>query len=190
MKALAMIMAAVAVTFSGTERRVGAAAQEAVAPPAMLASDINDLLRRRCVVCHNTAKPLGGLNLQLFDAAQPDPAVALMMLVKVDMDGAMFAAGKPVPSTATIDEFLRALRGTQSEGVPGPWTVTLESAPGRGHALVVARKHSAAGEVRVTCNGATRTFESTPTQLPPNFEGLSPTVQNVFTWCLAATAPK
>ncbi len=188
MRALAMIMAAVAVTFSGTERRVGVSAQEAVASPAMSPSDVNDLIRRRCVVCHNTAKPLGGLNLQLFDATQPDPAVALMMSVKVDMDGALFAAGKPVPSAATIDEFLRALRASATQS--GPWTVSLESALGRGHALVVARTHSAAGEARFTCNGATRTFESTPTQGQPAFEGLSPTVQNVFTWCLAAAAQK
>lgn len=168
-----------------------AAAQDATG--AASPAGTNDLIRQRCVVCHNTAKPLGGLNLQLFDAAKPDPAVALMMSIKVSKDGAMFAAGDPAPSTATIEEFLRLTRASavQSESVSGPWTIDLQTdprAPDRGHAVVVAYRRSASGEVRLTCNATKRLFEVTPSQPRPDFQGLSPIMRAVFTWCLDGLA--
>ena len=194
MRALTVILTTVAVTFSiGAVRQARASVQGGVAAPTMSAADTNDLIRRRCVACHNTAKPFGGLNLQLFDATTPDPAVALMMSVKVGKDGAMFAAGDPAPTNATIDEFIRVLSAyaIQRESVSGPWAVDLQDDPGRGHSLVVARKRSDTGEVRLTCHGATRKFEVTPSQPLTDFEGLSPTLRDLFAWCREdALAPK
>ena len=187
MRALTAIVGAVAVTFSvGSATHVRVSAQE-VSAPAMSPADTNDLIRRRCLVCHNAAKPFGGLNFELFDAAKPDPAVALMMSIKVSQDGALFAAGDPTPDRATIDEFVRVMRASADQSASGEWTIDLQVDPrakNRGYSWVVAQKRSDAGEVRLTCNGATRQFEATPTQPRPDFQGLSPTLQGVFTWCL------
>jgi hypothetical protein len=185
--ALLAVMALVTLSM-GTVQQVRAAIQNGIELPPISAADTNDLIGRRCVVCHNAAKPLGGLNLQTFDAAKPDPAVALMMSVKVGKDGAMSAAGNPQPNQATIDEFLRVLTtySVQNESVSGPWTVDLQvdpRTPNRGHALVIAHKRSDAGAVRLTCNGATRQLDVSPTQATKDFEGLSPTLRDLFAWC-------
>jgi len=183
----AVTLLVVAVAFSvGTVRHVRAFGQD-VTPPAMSAAEANDLIHRRCVVCHNTKAPLGGLNFQLFDAVKPDPAVALMMSIKVSQDGALFAAGNPAPDRATIDEFVRVMRASADQSASGPWSVDLQVDPrtkNRGHSWVVAVRQSDAGEVRLTCNGATRQFEVTPTQPQPDFQGLSLTLRGMFAWCL------
>jgi hypothetical protein len=153
----------------------------------MSPGDTNDLIRRRCVVCHSAAKPLGGLNFQLFDAAKPDPAVALMMSIKVSQDNALFAAGDPVPDRATIDEFVRVMRASADQSASGPWSLDLQVDPrtnNSGHSWVIAQRRSDAGEVRLTCNGKTRQFEATPAQPRPDFRGLSPTLQGIFEWCV------
>lgn len=194
MRALTVILTTVAVTLSiGAVRHARAAVQGGVAtPPTMSAADTNDLIRRRCVVCHNQQTPLGGLNFQLFDATTPDPGVALMMSIKVSQDGALFAAGDPVPNKATIDEFVRVTRKSADQGASGPWTIDLQVDPrtkDRGYSWVVAQRRSDAGEVRLTCNGATRQFETTPPQPQPDFEGLSPILRGVFAWCIEGPPP-
>src|SRR5262245_9214637 len=61
-----------------------------VAAPTMPVKQQNDLVQKRCVPCHSGARPKGGLLLEQFDAAAPDPAVARMMLIKIERDGAIF----------------------------------------------------------------------------------------------------
>src|SRR5579872_5966926 len=63
----------------------------------------NELVRQRCAPCHSGATPKGGLLLEHFDAAAPDPAVARLMLIKIARDAAIMAAGKPVPDDTTRD---------------------------------------------------------------------------------------
>jgi hypothetical protein len=160
----------------------------------MSPGDTNDLIRRRCVVCHSAAKPLGGLNFQLFDAAKPDPAVALMMSIKVGQDNALFAAGNPAPDRATIDEFVRVMRASADQSASGPWRIDLQVDPrsNSGHNWVIAEKQSGGDQVRLTCNGKTRQFEATPAQPRPDLRGLSPTLQGIFQWCIegAPTGPE
>jgi hypothetical protein len=175
-----------ALTLALAAASVPASAQNAGTPPAMSAADANDLIHRRCVVCHNAAKPLGGLNFELFDAATPDPAVALMMSIKVSEDGALFAAGRPVPDRETIDAFVRFMRASADPRAAGPWTIDLQADPTthNGHHWVVAERRSDAGVVRLACNGKIRQFEATPARPRPDFDGLSPILRGVFTWCL------
>ena len=185
MRALTIFAAALSVVGSIGTARVFA--QDATPPTVMSAADANALIGRRCVVCHNAAKPLGGLNYQLFDAAKPDPAVALMISIKVSRDDAMSAADSARPSQATIDEFVRLMRALADQSASGPWTIDLQvdpRAPNRGHSLVVADKRSDMGDLRLTCNGRTRQFEAMPSQPPADLEGLSPTLRGVFAWCL------
>src|SRR5262245_59134205 len=100
------VITAVLVVTSGG---ISVSAQEA-SSLTMTPGETNELVQRRCVVCHNAEKPLGGLSLQQFDAAKPDAGLALMMSVKVSEDGALFAAGNPIPDQATINEFVRTMR--------------------------------------------------------------------------------
>lgn len=185
MRALTIFVAALSVVGSIQTARVFA--QDAVPRTSMSVADANDLIRRRCVVCHNAAKPLGGLNFELFDAAKPDPAVALMISIKVSRDDAMSAADAARPSQTTIDEFVRVMRAWADQSTSGPWTIDLQvdpRAPNRGHSLVVADKRLDMGDVRLTCNGRTRRFEAMPSQPQADLAGLSPTLRGVFSWCL------
>jgi hypothetical protein len=55
----------------------------AVANGAMPAAQQNALLQKYCVVCHTDAHMNGGLSLEHFDAAHPDPGVAAMLVSKL-----------------------------------------------------------------------------------------------------------
>jgi hypothetical protein len=85
-----------------------------VAPPAALPSDAmpapqqNALVQKYCAVCHTDAHPNGGLSLQHFDAAHPDPGVAAMMLGKLKT-GAIGAAGLKIPDDATVRAWISAM---------------------------------------------------------------------------------
>ncbi len=158
---------------------------------------LNELVQTRCAVCHTDAKPLGGLSLQQFDAARPDPAVARLMLVKVREDGAMFAAGNPPPSTETIDAFVREMATLATRPADARWAVDVQPSPKGGHSLVVSSGAVGAGQVRLACDGKTRrgyvavegATGSTAAQAVSaalDFEGLSPTVRQIIAWCLAA----
>jgi hypothetical protein len=64
------------------------------------ASEQNTLVRRYCTVCHTDASMNGGLSLEHFDAARPDPGDAAMIVSKMKA-GAFGAAGIAPPDQAT-----------------------------------------------------------------------------------------
>jgi len=66
---------------------------------AMPAPEQNALVKKYCAACHTDAAKNGGLTLQHYDAAKRDPALAAMMLSKLNM-GAMGAAGIGEPDKA------------------------------------------------------------------------------------------
>lgn len=43
----------------------------------------NALVQKHCAVCHSDAASNGGLSLQHYDAAQPNPPLAAMLLSKL-----------------------------------------------------------------------------------------------------------
>src|SRR5262245_6116092 len=77
---------------------------------AMSASRQNELVAKRCLVCHDARQRKGGLSLEHFDAGNPDRSIAHLMTIKVAADNAMMAAGKPVPDSETVEAFVTALR--------------------------------------------------------------------------------
>lgn len=79
----------------------------AVADDVMPAKQQNALVEKYCAVCHTDAGRSGGLSLEHFDAADPDPGVAAMMLNKLKT-GAIGAAGLKRPEDATIQAWIRA----------------------------------------------------------------------------------
>jgi hypothetical protein len=81
----------------------------------------NELVKKYCAACHTDANPTGGLSLEKFDAAFPDPQLRAMMVSKIK-DGALSAAGLPKPDRATIDALVSVL-SAESAGAK-EWTVT------------------------------------------------------------------
>jgi len=194
MKALTTLLSFVAAAvLCVASNRVRAITQDT--SPPMSSADVNDLIRRRCVVCHNPTQAKGGLNLQSFDAAKPDPDVALLMAIKVGDDGAMAAAGGSTPSPALVDEFVRLMRVAAGQrDASSRWTVDLQVSPGRGHSVVIAQTRVAADEMQLICNGATRELTvrySAKTQRAAisetNLDGLSPTIRQVLAWCVGGS---
>jgi hypothetical protein len=88
---------------------VGFAILSASAWAAMPASDQNALVKKYCAVCHTDAARNGGLSLEHYDAAKPDPGLAAMMFSKLN-NGAMGAAGNGVPDTAAQQAWLESTR--------------------------------------------------------------------------------
>ncbi len=89
----------------------------------MPASDQNALVQQYCAVCHTDAARNGGLSLQHYDAAKRDPALARMILSKLN-GGAMGAAGKGVPDKAAQTAWLESTK-EQATGADD-WFVTRE----------------------------------------------------------------
>lgn len=54
-----------------------------LAAATMPAAQQNEVLQRYCGVCHNDAQMQGGLSVEHFDAANPEPAVAAMLVSKL-----------------------------------------------------------------------------------------------------------
>ena len=136
-------------------------ASNAVVLPA---AQVNALAEKHCVVCHRGASPGGGLSFEGFDIARVDPAVARMMVVKIDADGAMGAAGVPMPDVPVRQAFVGALAAAGARPEPGAWTITLGVDGGGGHSVGTARAvHQAGGaaagsryELTLTCGGKSR----------------------------------
>ena len=93
----------------------GSSPQNAPAPQPIVAADgtmstgaQNALVQQYCAVCHNDAQNKGGLSLEHFDAAKPDPNVVGLM---VDMlkGGDMPPKGRPRPDAATLQAFATSL---------------------------------------------------------------------------------
>jgi hypothetical protein len=104
--------------------------------PAVFASDAmplsqqDALVKKYCVVCHDDAKLIGGMSLEHFDPAHPDPNIAGMMVSKLQY-GAMGAAGVPMPDPATISGLIDALaaRAGGAETATGGWTLKSNASP-------------------------------------------------------------
>jgi hypothetical protein len=77
------------------------------ASDAMPVAQQNALVRQYCAVCHTDAAKNGGLSLEHYDAAQANPALAAMLLSKLQ-NGAMGAAGVGIPDKAIQDPWVAA----------------------------------------------------------------------------------
>jgi cytochrome c551/c552 len=84
------------------------AAQQAPAPAVMPVAQQNALVQKYCVVCHDDAQETGGVSLQNFDAAHPDPSVSARM-VGMLKSGAMPPKDMDRPDSATLFAFMNAL---------------------------------------------------------------------------------
>ena len=115
-------------------------ADELKTASVMPAKEQNAVLQKYCGSCHNDVLMYGGLSVEHFDAAHPEPSVAAMLVSKLTSgltprhvqaagqgeqghskilsllkNGAMGAAGAGVPDEATQVAFVKAL-STQSAG--------------------------------------------------------------------------
>ena len=68
----------------------------------------NAMVATYCAVCHTDATPNGGLSLEHFDAASPDPGLVAMIVSKLKSK-ALGASGQPLPDRATQDLFQSTL---------------------------------------------------------------------------------
>lgn len=151
-----------------------AAVPVALASGAMPVSQQNALVQNYCVVCHNDAHLNGGLSLEHFDAAHPDPGVAAMLASKLKAK-AMGAAGIPLPDRATQDALLSALLA-EAAGA-GNWNVNQTQNPATRAAILTASMvrevSSVANEgepdlyrLELACNAATHQGEMQLTWSP------------------------
>jgi len=102
---------------------LGFAAMYAPGWAAMPVAEQNALVKKYCAVCHTDAAGNGGLSLQHYDAAKRDPALAAMILSKLNA-GAMGAAGNGVPDKAAQEAWLASTK-EQAAG-SGEWFVSHE----------------------------------------------------------------
>jgi len=124
-------------------------------------SQQNALVHKYCAVCHTDAANNGGLSLEHYDAAQPDPPLAAMLLSKL-RNGAMGAAGLGVPDkdmqAAWILATVRQALGAQN------WAVT-RSESSQGSTVtaslvrIVSSRHAEANppiyRLTIACGAAT-----------------------------------
>jgi hypothetical protein len=151
----------------------------------------NELVQKRCAPCHSGANPKGGLLLEHFDAAVPDPAVARMMLIKIAKDGAISAAGEPVPDDTTREGLVSALSAAADAAPSDAWRVDLGDDPKGGHNIVTASilqeiasatdTPSAVYQLTLTCGGRTHrgemtlaTYSRKGSKVPPTDRALFP----------------
>jgi mono/diheme cytochrome c family protein len=138
----------------------------ALATPARAADLITPaqqtaLVQKYCAVCHTDAAKNGGLSLQHYDAAQPDPALAAMLLSKL-RGGAMGAAGIGTPDPATRQAWVAA---TTAQAAPSKsWTV-IRTAPVFSASIVrdvpprQSEPNAPLYRLTLTCNTATHRGE-------------------------------
>jgi hypothetical protein len=127
--ALTAVSAAAVMSFYPTAR-----AEESKVTDIMPAAQQNSVVRKYCAGCHSDTLMYGGLSVQHFDAAHPEPGVAAMLVSKLTgglspnevnaathgpdseaailgfmKTGAMSAAGLGVPDKTRQVAFVRAL---------------------------------------------------------------------------------
>jgi len=122
----------------------------------------NALVRKYCAVCHTDAANNGGLSLEHYDAARPNPPLAAMLLSKL-RSGAMGAAGLGVPDKDTQAAWILATV-QQALGAQN-WAVT-RSASSQGSTVtasvvrIVSPRHAEANppiyRLTIACDAATR----------------------------------
>ena len=134
----------------------GGIAAAALPPTAQTA-----LVKKYCAVCHTDAASNGGLSLEHYDAARPDPGLATMLLSKL-RNGAMGAAGLGIPDQETQDAWVSATVA-QAAGA-AHWTVIRDQAGVSAGIVreVAPRKVGADAPVyrlMLSCNPTTRQSE-------------------------------
>lgn len=102
---------------------LGVAVIYAQAWAAMPPAEQNALVKQYCAVCHTDVAKNGGLSLEHYDAAHRNPALAAMMLSKLN-NGAMGAAGNGVPDNAAQRAWLESTK-EQAAGAKN-WFVSRE----------------------------------------------------------------
>ncbi len=131
-----------------------AAAPAASASNAMPVAQQNELVGKYCAVCHTDATPNGGLSLQHFDAARPDPGLMAMIVSKLKSK-ALGASGQPLPDKATQDLFQSTL-AVASFGAER-WVVDRHAATMTANVVAAAPSAKSEGEpdlfrLTLTCN--------------------------------------
>ena len=131
-----------------------AGAPAALASNAMPVAQQNELVGKYCAVCHTDAIPNGGLSLQHFDAARPDPGLMAMIVSKLKSK-ALGASGQPLPDKATQDLFQSTL-AIASFGA-GRWVADHHAATWTANVVAAAPSAKSGGEpdlfrLTLTCN--------------------------------------
>lgn len=85
------------------------AASSAAAQPEISDARQTEIVQQYCVACHTDAVPIGGLSFQHFDAANPNPGDAAMIVSKLGVD-AIYAAKITPPEQAEQDAFYAAMQ--------------------------------------------------------------------------------
>jgi hypothetical protein len=132
-----------------------------MAQRVMPASEQNTLVQKYCAVCHSDAHPNGGLSLEHFDAAHPDPGVAAMIASKL-RNGAMGAAGIQQPQKSVQDALLSAMM-TEASGSTR-WTLRRSNGPSVAASIVQEMASGRSGDpdmyrLTVSCDLETRQGE-------------------------------
>jgi hypothetical protein len=116
-----------------TTRALGALAATLFAAATAAMAAVECPFQSRTRWCRSTARfvtparnPNGGLSLQHFDAAHPDPGVAAMMLGKLKT-GAIGAADVKLPDDATVRKWISAM-AAEAAGA-GRWRVSRTEDP-------------------------------------------------------------
>jgi hypothetical protein len=102
---------------------------------AMPPTEQNALVQRYCTVCHTDKSMNGGLSLEHFDAARPDPGDAAMIISKMK-SGAFSAAGIPAPDKTKQDALIDALSASAAGATR--WTFKQATHPATGFATLTA----------------------------------------------------
>lgn len=102
-----------------------------LAAATMPAAQQNAVLQRYCGVCHDDAQMQGGLTVQHFDAANPEPAVATMLLSKLTNGHTpeeVLAASKTGDTARVMDLLTHGAMGASGEKADEPTQIAFAEA--------------------------------------------------------------